>query len=342
MILKQPKITVLMPVYNCELYIREAVDSILNQTYTDFEFLIIDDASSDETVKILKSYCDPRIQIIEKQINTGYTNSLNQGLKLAKGEYIARMDGDDISLPERFAKQVSLLDRNPEVIMCGTSYSIIGVNDVFLLPESHQEIKVNLLAGNCIVHPSVMLRNNMIVANNIIYDQQMEPAEDYDLWVRLLLIGKLHNLQQCLLCYRVHDSQVSSTRNKQQVQVAKNVRLKLLCSLENSISQIQKNIYLKYIDGEQELTFDEFAILVDLKMKLVNANINGFFNIDGFKSYWIQIESNFNSYYFKNTTSHSVLILKQYLSIFTKLDSRLKPIEIIKLVVKSLLNHKIK
>ena len=342
MILKQPKITVLMPVYNCELYIREAVDSILNQTFKDFEFLIIDDASSDETVMILKSYCDPRIQLIEKQINTGYTNSLNQGLKLAKGEFIARMDGDDISLPERFAKQVSLLDKNPEVIMCGTSYSIIGENEIFLLPESHQEIKVNLLKGNCIVHPSVMLRNNIIVANNISYDQQTEPAEDYDLWIRLLLLGKLHNLQECLLRYRVHDSQVSSVRNKQQVQVAKNVRLKLLCSLENSILQTHKNIYLKYIDEEEELTFEEFTGLIDLKIELLNANVNGFFCIDGFNSYWVQMESNFINYYFKNRTSYSILILKQYVSIFSKLNNRLKPKEIIKLFVKTLLNHKVK
>lgn len=340
--LKVPTISVLMPVYNCELYIKEAVDSILNQTFTDFEFLIIDDASTDKTVSVIKTYNDPRIQLIEKPVNSGLTISLNMGLVLAKGIYIARMDGDDISLPKRFEKQVAFLDGNPEVIMCATSYSIIGDNEIFLLPETHQEIKINFLTGNCIVHPSVMLRNNVIVANNIIYDQQMEPAEDYDLWVRLLLIGKLHNLQECLLRYRVHDLQVSSTRNKQQVQVAKNVRLKLLCSLENSISQTQKNIYLKYIDDEEELTFDEFAILIDLKIKLFNANKNGFFNIKGFKNYWIQIESNFNRHYFKNRNSHSVLILKQYLSICSKLDSRLKAREIIKLFVKSIINHKVK
>jgi glycosyltransferase involved in cell wall biosynthesis len=331
-----------MPVYNCELYIKEAVDSILNQTFTDFEFLIIDDASSDETVTILKSYYDPRIKLIEKPLNTGYTNSLNQGLKLAKGEYIARMDGDDISLPERFAKQVAFLNENPEIIMCGTSYSIIGENEVFLLPENHQEIKINLLKGNCIVHPSVMLRNNIIVANNIIYDQQMEPAEDYDLWVRLLLIGELHNLQECLLSYRVHDSQVSTIRDKKQVHIAKDVRLKLLFSLENSISQKQKNIYLKYLKDEEELTFDEFTGLIDLKIKLVNANVNSFFSNVGFNNYWIQIESNFINYYFKNRTSYSIVILKQYLSIFSKLNRRLKANEMIKLFVKSLLNHRVK
>ena len=99
---KIPTITVLMPVYNCALYINEAMDSILSQTFDDFEFLIIDDASTDDTVSIIKSYNDPRIQLVEKPVNTGYTNSLNYGLSIANGKYIARMDGDDISLPERF------------------------------------------------------------------------------------------------------------------------------------------------------------------------------------------------------------------------------------------------
>ncbi len=123
---KFPRITVIMPVYNCELYIKEAIDSILNQTFTDFEFLIIDDASTDKTVSIIKEYKDFRIQLIEKEGNKGISDSLNYGLKVAKGEYIARMDGDDISLPERFVKQVTFLDSNPDVILCGSNFGIIG------------------------------------------------------------------------------------------------------------------------------------------------------------------------------------------------------------------------
>ena len=181
-----PKISVLMPVYNCELYITEAIDSILNQTYTNFEFLIIDDASIDQTISIIKSYCDPRIQLIEKPLNTGLTNSLNLGLKLAKGKYIARMDGDDISLPERFAKQVALLEANTSFLLCGSAISIIGTNITRFFPEEHEDIKIRMLQGNCIAHPTVMFRKEIINYYTIVYDNLKEAAEDYDLWCRLM------------------------------------------------------------------------------------------------------------------------------------------------------------
>ena len=112
-----PKITVLMPVYNCELYIQEAIESILHETYSDFEFLILDDASTDQTVSIIKKYKDACIQLIEKLLKAGYTNSLNYGLTIARGKYIARMDGDDISFPDRFVKQVTYLEANPGVVL---------------------------------------------------------------------------------------------------------------------------------------------------------------------------------------------------------------------------------
>ena len=144
-----PKVTVLMPVYNCEAYVGEAIDSILGQSFTDFEFLIIDDASNDNTVSVIQSFTDSRIRLIEKPRNTGYTNSLNYGLTIAKGEYIARMDGDDISLPERFAKQVTFMDAYPEVVACGTTYSIIGSSEIKNVPLNHDDIKVQLLQKTC-------------------------------------------------------------------------------------------------------------------------------------------------------------------------------------------------
>ena len=211
-----PKITVLMPVYNCELYIREAIDSILNQTLTDFEFLIIDDASTDKTVEVIKTYNEGRIKLVVKPSNTGYTNSLNYGLQVAKGEYIARMDGDDISFSERFAKQVAFLDANPDVVLCGSWFSIIDSGTVKKLPENNEAIKLALLRGNCIAHPSVMMRKQILNELSVVYDVSKEPAEDYDLWVRLLSLGKLHNLQEALLNYRMHSTQVSHKRAEEQ------------------------------------------------------------------------------------------------------------------------------
>ncbi|PWB18335.1 glycosyltransferase family 2 protein, partial [Flavobacterium sp. HTF] len=228
---RNPKITVLMPVYNCELYIKETVDSILNQTFTDFEFLIIDDASTDKTVDIIKTYNDSRIKLIVKPVNTGYTNSLNYGLKIAKGEYIARMDGDDISFPERFAKQVSLLDANPEIILCGTLYQIIGTEKVCNHPLNYEEIKVKLISGCYIAHPTVMFRKSVFESYNLQYDTNMEPAEDHELWSRLIFLGKVVNIDEVLLWYRVHIKQTSIISNEKQLKISKEVAINMLQKL---------------------------------------------------------------------------------------------------------------
>ena len=223
-----PRITVLMPVYNCQAYIEESVNSILNQTFSDFELIIIDDASTDNTVEILKTYIDPRIHLIIKPINKGYTDSLNSGLKLAKGEYIARMDGDDISLPDRFAKQIAFLDSNPDVILCGTRTRIIGTDRIFYVPDEHEKIKINLIMGFGISHPTVMMRNSAMEKYQLEYNPEMEPAEDYDLWTRMVFCGKLANLNEVLLLYRVHHNQTSSVRKQLQMENTRKIKLRML------------------------------------------------------------------------------------------------------------------
>ena len=122
-----------MPVYNAGYYLKEAIDSILNQSFSDFEFFIIDDKSTDNSLEIIKSYKDDRIILIEKQSNTGYTDSLNMAIKLSKGKYIARMDADDISSPKRFLKQYEYLESHQDVVLLGTNYEIIGDSNSFFL-----------------------------------------------------------------------------------------------------------------------------------------------------------------------------------------------------------------
>ena len=214
----KPNVTVLMPVYNCELYVAEAIESMLQQTYQNFEFLIIDDASEDETLKILKRFTDSRIHIIEKQKNTGYTNSLNYGLTIAKGKYIARMDGDDISLPKRLELQVAYMEQHPDVVVCGAFYKIIGTETIKTFPTNHEAIKVNLLENTCFAHPLVLIRKTTLDAHHLNYDLTKEPAEDYALWVTLLKYGKLHNIEDVLLHYRVHEQQVSQKSRKLQLE----------------------------------------------------------------------------------------------------------------------------
>jgi glycosyltransferase involved in cell wall biosynthesis len=336
--LSNPKITVLMPVYNCELYIREAVDSILNQTFTDFEFLIIDDASTDATVAIIKTYNDSRIQLIQKPQNSGYTNSLNYGLSIAKGEYIARMDGDDISLPERFAKQVAFLDANQDVVLCGTFYSIIGTEKVITVPENFEDIKLTLLRKSCFGHPTVMIRKNSLDRLAVIYDVDKEPAEDYDLWVRLLAIGKMHNLQEVLLNYRVHNSQVSQKRERQQRNSALETSLNILQYLDCTIEADERELLKKVIQNNDDVSFDEVKQFLFLNDKLKLSNSNSFFETKGFQDYLCSLEEKAFRNYFLNRSRYSPKIYLNYLRVKKKwkLNSR----DDFKLAVKALIFYK--
>lgn len=339
----QPLVSVLMPVYNCEKYVLEAVESILQQTYPNFELLVIDDCSIDATVDKIKSLNDDRIQLIVKPRNSGYTNSLNFGLQIAKGKYIARMDGDDISLPTRFEKQVAFLETNEDVVVCGTNFSIIDTNNLVKFPESHEDIKVGLLEECKIGHPTVMLRKSILELHQISYDKLMEPAEDYDLWVRLLVFGKLYNLQESLLQYRVHDMQVSSVRRKQQADTTKAIRFKLLTYLQSNITQQQKEVYLDVIDSNKKISFQEFLVFLDLKKNIIIVNEIGFFNKEKFIKYWTELESKFITYYFKSQTQtpYSIGNFKEYISVFKKIEKPFKFNELVKFSVKSFINYRV-
>jgi len=286
-----PKITVLLPVYNCELYIQTAVESILNQTFTDFEFLIIDDASTDATVSILKKIDDSRIQLIQKPVNSGYTQSLNFGLQLAKGEYIARMDGDDIIYPERFAKQIAYLETHPEVVVCGTTYKIVGNDKQIALPEQHEAIKIGLLWGNCISHPSVMIRKKVVANFSIQYETSKEPAEDYHMWIQLLAFGKLYNLPEVLLEYRVYGNQVSRKRAEEQKKSDIAAKFRMFEYLHIAWNPIEREFLERQFGKTEVVSFQDLKIFKQIQKKLEIANISGFFESKMFSQYLIELEA---------------------------------------------------
>jgi len=330
-----------MPVYNCEAYIKESLESILNQTMTDFEFLIIDDASIDKTVDLIRSYNDPRIRLIEKPINTGYTNSLNLGLELAKGKYVARMDGDDISLPERFAKQVAFLEENSEVVVCGSFCYRMGENRIVYTPEKHETIKLTLLRENALVHPSVMMRKDALDKLSIVYDVTKEPAEDYDLWVRLLPIGKMHNLQEVLLNYRVHNNQVSKKRNEQQINSATSSKLQLLRYLNGEIDSKEQEVLKKIFLNKGEVTLNEIDIFQRLKNKFIIANTEGFFEKNGFQEYLDYLENKLGKKamisFCIERKKFSPLIFFRYLKLKKKWKYKLDHYGELKLFIKSII-----
>ena len=218
-----------MPVYNGQFFLKEAIDSILNQSYTNFEFLIINDGSTDDSEKIINSYTDHRIVFINNAENKGLIETLNSGIQLSKGEYIARMDADDISLFNRIEKQVEFLDQNPEFGLLGSNYTIFGdkLEDVEY-PSLHEDLKLACLMYNPFCHPSVMFRKSVIEKNKICFEKKYIHAEEYKVWSEILSISKGHNLSEKLIKYRFHAAQVSQVHAQKQKEVSKLIRTEYL------------------------------------------------------------------------------------------------------------------
>ena len=270
---KNIKISVLMPVYNSQDYIDESIESILNQTFGDFEFIIINDGSTDNTADIIRRYKDARIRFIDNKQNRGLIAVLNQGLDLCNGEYIARMDSDDISLPTRFEKQIAYMDANPDVGILGTAGQNFGANnDVNYSPDIVDAIE--LLKNVGFYHPSVMMRKSVLDKYNLRYDPNYYLVEDYELWTRALHVTKLRNLPDVLIKYRVHSSSVSNANSVLQENNKGIVRQKLLDFITND--SYMRNIILSALNvsyykiPSKRVYLFNFLPLLDITYKSVN------------------------------------------------------------------------
>jgi glycosyltransferase involved in cell wall biosynthesis len=218
-----PAISVVMSVYNGDRFLRQAVDSVLSQSFADFEFLIADDGSRDRSLAILQDYAakDGRIRLVQQE-NRGLTRTLNALIQQARGELIARMDADDVCLPQRFALQVEFLRQHPEVVCVGGAQEwideagrVLGHNPE---AEDDAEIQCRLLRGwTAINHPSAMMRRSAVLQVGG-YDETMTSAQDIDLWLKLGEIGRLANLPQTVLLYRQHSYAISEHRQLEQIQ----------------------------------------------------------------------------------------------------------------------------
>lgn len=217
MSIDHPKVTVLMPVYNGEKYLREAIDSVMNQTFTDFELLILNDGSTDDSLEIMKAYDDPRIRLIQNDDNLGLVATRNKGLSNARGEHIALLDCDDIAYPERLAKQVDFLDRHPEFGMIGSWIEVIDqksrpTGEVVKHTACPEEISPLLLFHNYFAQSSLMIRKSALPDEHY----RLYPvAEDYDLWVRMAKKSMAWNLPKFLVKYRVHSFSTTSENTEE-------------------------------------------------------------------------------------------------------------------------------
>lgn len=208
-------ISVIMPVYNGESHLKEAIDSILNQTYRDFQFLIINDGSTDRSEEIIQSYVDDRIKYIVNESNLGIVKTLNKGIDLATFKYIARMDADDIALPHRFEKQIEFMEANPDTVACGSNIIKFYNDDInqTSLSDSKlldKDLKIRTLFYTAFWHPTMLIRSKILNEHNIRYRTEYKYAQDKAMWIDIAQQGTLANIEEPQLYYRVHENQVSS------------------------------------------------------------------------------------------------------------------------------------
>lgn len=231
-------VSVILPVYNAAPYLKESIESILAQSFGDFELIIINDGSTDESEEVIREFSDPRIVLINNNENIRLISTLNKGLQNAKGKYIARMDADDIALISRFESQWKFMEANPEVDVCGSSISYFnhsGVIRSWIVLSEDKDIKTELLAGPAFAHPTVFMRTSSMRKFNISYSNEYLHTEDYELWIRMSRLGfRFHNLKDVLLHYRLHDSNVSTSGSEIQ---KRNHRLLQINQLENFLKR---------------------------------------------------------------------------------------------------------
>ncbi len=263
-----------MPVYNGEEYLSGAIESILGQTFPDFEFLVIDDGSTDSSRKIILSYKDPRIRLVRNRRNIGLTRSLNRGLRLARGEYIARMDADDVSLPHRLERQVNFMDGNPGTGICGSWIRVIGdgSGEIWRAPAEHGTIASTLLFNPALFHPTVIFRRDLLEMYALRYDEKLKYAQDYALWVESSKHFALANLEEVLLWYRIHPGKIGAAHLRGQLADADRVRLAQLSGLGITPTREEFEVHGSVSRGDCEATREFTDLAERWLIRLCRAN----------------------------------------------------------------------
>lgn len=254
-----PLVSVLIPCYNAEKYVEQALRSIMNQSYTNLEIIAADDCSTDNTLTILKTLAaeDNRIRIVNNPVNLKIVKTLNTLIDLANGKYIARMDADDISLPDRILKQVRFMEKHPDYAICGTNaYHINESNEITgfsYLPITNKDIQKYKIIHSPFYHPSILVKTEILKNNK--YNESYLYAEDYELWIRILSKYKAHNLRDYLLAYRVFPEQTSTRKREEQLQITKHIYKNYVDLIDNS----KIDFFLDYIENDKNVDFERFT-----------------------------------------------------------------------------------
>lgn len=252
-----PRISVLLPVYNGQRYIRAAIDSVLSQTYRDFELLVIDDGSTDSTGRIVNSFDDSRIRLVKNKKRLKLSGALNRGLDLARGPYVARMDADDVSFPDRLEIQSAYLDRYPGLGICGSHTHVFGMKkwEIHRAPLGRNHVKAHMLFDNPFVHPAVMLRKGFFDRYGLRYNGDYYPTEDYELWSRALNYFPGDNIDRVLLKYRLHAASMTRSDWNKMDEKATRIVGRILDNSDVVLTDIELEFH-RSIGRETSCTFD--------------------------------------------------------------------------------------
>ncbi len=270
-----PKVSVFMPVYNAGIDLIEAVQSILDQTFTDFEFVIVNDGSTDNSIELLQQFNDNRIRIVNNDENKGLIASLNIGLDLCVGEYIVRMDQDDISLPTRIEKQVEFMNQHPEYGLIGSWFQDFGDNiksKLVCYSSDDTQIRIRHLYQTHISHPTALLRNSVIKEHNLKFDPAFVHGEDYEFWVRMSSYCKLSNIPELLVLKRDHIHNITNKYAQTMQDTCAKVKLKQFHQMGLELHVDDVNLYSKFADGDWAFNFEEMDTLTQLLEKIKRAN----------------------------------------------------------------------
>jgi glycosyltransferase involved in cell wall biosynthesis len=270
------KVSILMPFYNAAPYFGAAINSILQQSFNDFELLLIDDGSTDRSLEIAQSFAAQHkaIKILQNKTNQGLVYTRNRGIEAAKGEYIACLDADDIALPQRLAKQVAFLDKNPNIALLGSFAGYIDKKDEQFHVEtpktSAKYVGIWLLFQNCFIQSAVMFRKHCL--ENLRYKHLYPPAEDYDLWVQIAYRFPVANLPEILTLHRKHDTNISKTLAAQQTQNSEKILLYQIENLHLQPSKAEFAIHKILVHYQYQPNVEIFEQISLWLTKLCDAN----------------------------------------------------------------------
>ncbi|MBU1092771.1 glycosyltransferase [Patescibacteria group bacterium] len=290
--MNNPSISVILSVYNGAPYLKEAIESILNQTFEDFEFIIVDDGSTDATSEIIDMFTDSRIIRLYNKNNLGLVESLNKALAVSQGKFIARMDADDISHPDRFQKQLFYLEHHSEVGILGTAMAQIDERgrpiSVLVPPSQHELILWQTIFGCAVFHATVLMRRDDLIAVSG-YDVDFLHSEDLDLWSRLFNKTKFANLPEVLYTRRLHRRSIISTQFNSQHRNGIIIRRRLLKSILGcDVSPESVTWFLNHdslLNRQQKIT--ALNLLIDLYEKIIQTNSSSVSTVKSMRTYLI-------------------------------------------------------